>query len=123
MGEKFTTEQIINALRETNGLVSLAARRLGCSAMTIYRRAKKTQAIQQAIDDSRGELVDQAELALRASVLNKQPWAVSLVLRTLGKDRGYTERHEFAGPGGEEMVIRVVYGDDGTGKKAGDNEA
>jgi len=93
----YSTEQIIEALRATNGLVSLAARQLGCVPGTIYNRAKNTKSVQQAIDDCRDELIDHAELALRSAVLDKEPWAVGLVLKTLGKNRGYVERQEITG--------------------------
>lgn len=104
----YTTEAIIDALKQTNGLVSLAARRLGCSASTIYSRAHAVQSVQQAIDDSRDEIVDAAELALRAAVMDKQPWAVALVLKTLGKGRGYVERQEVTGADGDALTLKVV---------------
>ena len=98
--ERVPTDRIIQALRETNGLISLAAKRVPCSQTTIYARARAIKAVQRVIDECRGELVDMGELALRKAVLNGEPWAVGLVLKTLGKDRGYTERHETSGPNG-----------------------
>ena len=94
------TERIIECLRETNGLVSLAAKRVPCSITTINVRRKRVQAVEQVIQECRGELVDLGELALRKAVLAGEPWAVSLVLKTLGKDRGYVERQETSGPDG-----------------------
>ncbi len=104
-----TVENIVAALAETNGLVSLAARRLGCSPQNIYSRARKSPAIREAIASAREELVDLAELALRAAVMERQPWAVALVLKTLGRDRGYSERQEVAVTSAEAaIVLRVV---------------
>ncbi len=94
VNRKYTTEQIVAALHEMNGMIYLAARRLGCAPTTIYRRAEHVKIVQQAIQDSRGELVDIAEQKLRAAVLDREPWAVALVVKTLGKDRGYVERQE-----------------------------
>jgi hypothetical protein len=109
MAEKFTTDKIISALKATNGLVYLAARQVGCTPKTIYTRAKSSAAVRQAIEDSRGELIDLSELKLRAAVLNGEPWAVALVLKTLGKDRGYFERQETVTKGETlEVVTRVV---------------
>ena len=98
--ERVSTERIIECLRETNGLVSLAAKRVPCSISTINTRRKRVQAVEQVIQECRGELVDLGELALRKAVLAGEPWAVSLVLKTLGKDRGYVERQETSGPDG-----------------------
>lgn len=105
--QQYTSEQIIEALNQTNGLVSLAAKRLQCSPQTIYSRAKKVQAVQLAIDEARDELVDYAELALRSAVIAKEPWAVQFTLKTLGKHRGYveTQRQEISGPDGGAVEV------------------
>jgi len=108
VNEKYTSEQIIAAIKAVDGLVYLAARKLGCGPKTIYNRAKKTQAIQQAIEDSRGELVDIAEQKMRAAVMDREPWAVALVLKTLGKNRGYVERQEHTGAWGGPIAHRVT---------------
>ena len=67
--ERIPTDRIIQALRETNGLVSLAAKRVPCSISTINTRRKRVQAVEQVIQECRGELVDLGELALRKAVL------------------------------------------------------
>lgn len=93
--EKFTTAQVIDALKETKGMVYIAARKLGCSARTVYTYAKRYQSVQAAIDEHRGHFVDTAELALNRAVLAGEGWAVCFALKTLGKDRGYVERHQL----------------------------
>jgi hypothetical protein len=107
--ERIPTDRIIECLKETNGLISLAAKRVPCSITTIRERARRVQAVKQTIDECRGELVDVAELALRAAVTRGEPWAVGLVLKTLGKDRGYVERQEVTGKDGE--AVRLVWDD------------
>ena len=109
MAYTYSTDKIIEALRSTNGLVSLAAKRLGCAPQTIYTRRDKVHAVAQVIDDCRDELVDLGELALRKAVLAGEPWAVSLVLKTLGKERGYVERQEVTGK--EGGPVRLVWDD------------
>lgn len=91
---KFTNEQIITALKETMGLVYLAAKRLGCNPSTIFNRANKFPTIRQVIDDERGHIIDEAELKLHNAILKEEPWAIQLALRTLGRNRGYVERQE-----------------------------
>ena len=107
--ERVPTERIIECLRETNGLVSLAAKRVPCSISTINTRRKRVQAVAQVIRECRAELVDYGELALRRAVIDGEPWAVGLVLKTLGKDRGYIERQEITGADGGD--IRMVWDD------------
>jgi len=88
--------------------VSVAARRLGCNPRTIYRRAEKSPRIREAIDQAREELIDQAEAKLREAVQRGEVWAVSLVLKTLGKKRGYVKRQEHTIGGIADEPIHVV---------------
>lgn len=92
--QKYTDEQIIEALKATKGMVYLAAERVGCEADTIYNRAKKSKAVAEVIRAERGKVVDTSELRLFTAILNGEAWAVLFSLRTLGKDRGYVERQE-----------------------------
>lgn len=103
--QRITNQAMVEALIASKGLISLAARRLGCSRQTIYNRAKRVQKVQQAIDDAREELVDIAELKLRDKIMDGEAWAVSLVLRTLGRNRGYVERQEVTGADGGPVVV------------------
>ena len=105
---RIPSERIIECLRETNGLVSLAAKRVPCSMTTVYKRARDVQAVQAAIDECRSELVDYGELALRRAVIAGEPWAVAMVLKTLGKGRGYSEKLETE----NHIVVEWVYGND-----------
>jgi hypothetical protein len=93
--EKWTAREMITALRDTQGMVYLAASRLGCDPKTIYNYAKRYPKVQQAIDDQRGQFVDTCELALKRAVMSGEGWAVCFALKTLGKDRGYVERHQL----------------------------
>ena len=111
MGQKFSNAQIIDAVKSVKGMVYLAARQLGCSPQAIYKRMAKSHLIKQAVDDSRGELIDISEQKLRIAVMNGEPWAVAMVLKTIGKSRGYVERQEVTGADGDKIVIKVV--DDG----------
>lgn len=106
MPDHYSTDKIIAALKQVNGMVYLAARVLDCSPNTIYARAKRTQSIQDAIDNSRGELVDLAEQKFRAAILAGEPWAVAMALKTLGKSRGYVERQEVTGADGEPIKVK-----------------
>jgi len=106
---RLSNQQILDALKEVNGMVYLAARKLGCASNTIYNRMAKSPAIKEACEAARGELVDISEQKLRAAVLNGEPWAIALVVKTLGKTRGYVERQEIASDG--EITFNVKYAD------------
>lgn len=109
MAKAYPTEDIIKALQGVDGLVSLAAKNLGCSTRTIYLRAKRVKAVQDVIDSCRAALVDEAERALRAAVVGGEAWAVALTLKTLGKERGYVERQETVNKSETlEVVTKVI---------------
>jgi alanine-alpha-ketoisovalerate/valine-pyruvate aminotransferase len=105
MGQKFTNAQIVEAVKSVNGMIYLAARKLGCTPQAIYKRMAKSSIIREAVDDSRGELVDISEQKLRAAVINGEPWAIAMVLKTLGKSRGYVERQEVTGADGGAIIV------------------
>ncbi len=102
---------MIEAIRSAKGMVYVAARQLNCSPNTIYNYASRYPTVQEAIDNERGLLVDTAELALWKALQAGEGWAISLVLKTLGKARGYIERQEHSGPGGGAVNIVVKWGD------------
>jgi hypothetical protein len=106
---RYTAEQVIAALEQTKGMLFLASRVLGCSHDTVVNYIKRYPSVRQVSEQLRGELVDTAELKLWQSVQKGEQWGVTLVLKTLGKDRGYVERQEQSGPGGQAVDIRVVY--------------
>lgn len=93
--EQYKTKDIIRALKETQGMIYLAARRMGCSPTTIYTYAKRYPTVQDAINEHRGHFVDTCELALKRAVVDGEGWAVCFALKTLGKDRGYIEKHQL----------------------------
>jgi hypothetical protein len=105
--EKYTKKEIIAALKASKGMVYVAADKLGCAANTIYRFANKYPEVQEAMQQERGYRVDVAELHLHNAVNRGEPWAVSLTLKTIGKDRGYTERQEITGADGGAINISV----------------
>jgi len=52
MAVKYSTKSIIEALSSLNGMVYLAARKLGCTPQTIYNRMKSSAAIREACDSA-----------------------------------------------------------------------
>ena len=89
---KYNVGDIVKALRESKGMVYVAARKVGCAPNTIYNYAKKHASVQNEINNQRGLMVDAAEMALYKALVNGEAWAVSLTLKTIGKSRGYVEK-------------------------------
>ena len=108
---RISNDEMIAAIQEAHGLVLVAAARLGCSTNTIYRRADQFASVRSALQSARDEIVDLAEAKLYQAVQAGEPWAIALVLRTLGRKRGYVERQEFAGVDGQPLEIRLEWAD------------
>jgi hypothetical protein len=79
------------ALAQTRGMVYLAAKRLHCDVNTVLRYCKRYPSVEDAKVAARGEFLDMAELKLWAAVQAGEHWAVTFALRTVGRDRGYSE--------------------------------
>jgi len=106
--QRFTAAEVIEALDKHKGMVYLAADALGCSHVTVYNYAKRYKSVQEAIDRNRGHVIDTAEVALYRAILDGEHWAVTFALKTIGKDRGYTERQEIGGTGGGPVEHRIT---------------
>ena len=104
----FTVAQMVAALEETKGMTYLAAKRLGCSHVTVTRYCHKHPAVQAAKDAERGVMIDEAELRLWAAVQAGQPWAIAFCLKTLGRNRGYIERVEQTGADGQPLALTIT---------------
>lgn len=108
--EKFTAAEIIAAIEKAH-TAAAAARVLGCNPQTIRNYADRYPTVAAALQASRDDMIDWAEVSLRKAVLNGEPWAVAMVLKTIGKNRGYTERQEITGADGDALNIIMTWGD------------
>jgi Bacterial regulatory protein, Fis family len=107
--KKYTVEQVIDALAECKGMISPAARYLGCGRRTIQRYMKEYPEIAEAIEDANEEVNDIAELKLLDAIKRGEAWAICFRLKTKAKNRGYVEKAELAGTNGAPVKIKLVY--------------
>lgn len=90
---KKTTEEIIAAIRKTDGRLTYAAQLLGIaySTMMVYVKQEKVAA---AIKEVQENELDFAEHQLKKNVARGDQRAIEFLLKTKGKPRGYVERKE-----------------------------
>jgi transposase len=100
---RLNLDDVVFALRETHGLLTHASERLGCSRAGPYLFIERHPKAREALKDAREALVDKAEQALLECIQERQPWAIALVLKTLGKSRGWTEQ-PTAAPMGDRAI-------------------
>jgi hypothetical protein len=92
MPRKYSLNTVLTTLRAHHGLISLTADALGCTRATVYNYVTAYPEVAAVVTEERERLVDMAEDALYFHLEQKAPWAIALVLKTLGKSRGYVEK-------------------------------
>ncbi len=94
--KKYTMDQVAEALREGNGILSVAAQILRCHRNTIYNYLEDYPELKDFVEECRETLVDEAEQVLLKKVKEEDIRCVMFVLRTLGRHRGYSSRPHYA---------------------------
>jgi hypothetical protein len=105
---QFTVDEVAAALEKSHGLVSFAARLLGCNRSTVYEYLNRHPHLRNIISDAGEALLDKGELALEKAIDGNESWAVQFLLKTKGKKRGYVERQEHTGADGGPMVMSIA---------------
>lgn len=94
----YSKKNIIKAIKDAKGIISVAAKSLGCERQTIYNRMSKDEDIQEAMRVARDSMIDTAENALHNLITNDEHRdhykATRYYLSTQGKKRGYIEKSE-----------------------------
>jgi len=84
-----TETEIIAALTQTHGMLSKAARILGCDRKTISNRLKEFPSIGQALEETEALRLDQAETMLDRNIAKGEQRAIEFFLSKKGRGRGY----------------------------------
>ena len=102
---KLTLKKVKIAAKNTGGVLTMVAKKLGVARITLYKFIKKHPEIRDILEQERQAIIDYAEVSLFSQVQNKEAWATKYVLSTIGKNRGYYEKREIdnkISPGVEE---------------------
>ena len=107
--KSYTPEQMADAIRESNGILAVAARRVGCSRTTIHTYVNKYASVRKAYEDANETTLDFVEGKLMELVRAGNVAATIFFLKTKGKSRGYVERQEVTGADSAPVKIVVEY--------------
>lgn len=102
---KVTKKQVIAAIKRYKGNLTAAAKALGLARCSLYFRVRKHPDLTKLVDDFREARIDRAESVIDWALSKKKPWAVALVLKGPGKNRGWVERQEQEQIGTVRMEI------------------
>jgi hypothetical protein len=108
---KTNAEEVARTLRETNGLVALAARKLGVSRKAILQYVDSNPEVREALEQARELSLDVAEGKLMTAVNQGDPWAVQFTLKTLGRKRGFGDVVETIHSGKVEVTTKLDLSD------------
>ena len=89
-------EEIIEAIKKCRGLTYIVANALGVSHTGITARIANDPILSEVLREQRGRTLDMAEAKLMQAVDKGEQWAITMILRTLGRERGYVERQEVS---------------------------
>lgn len=122
--ERYTAEQVITAIKGSGGIKTTIAQRLGCHRHTVTNYIERYVTVQQAYQEEAEMSDDVAEsvvmtnirLAHKEQAETKRPVDSSDAKWWLERRRRdkFSARQEVTGAEGQELIFRVVYGDDGT---------
>lgn len=102
---KVTKKQVISAIKRYKGNLTAAAKALGLARCSLYFRVRKHPDLTKLVDDFREARIDRAESIIDWALGKKKPWAVAMVLKGPGKNRGWVERQEQEQIGTVRMEI------------------
>lgn len=89
-------EEIIEAIKKCRGLTYIIANALGVSHSGISAKIAADPELSGVLKEQRGRALDMAEAKLMQAVDKGEQWAITMILRTLGRERGYVERQEVS---------------------------
>lgn len=88
--KRITQKDVLNAIKDSGGIITTIARRLNCNWNTARTYCNKWESTTTALQEETETVLDLAECgiidAIKAGDLNIIKWYLS----TKGKDRGYT---------------------------------
>ena len=111
-----TADRIITALLDSDGLLTMAAKKAGVSYSTIKRYTHDYPSVSAAVDTAKESMLDFAENKLFEKIKRGDNVAIIFYLKTQGKRRGYIERQEFTGADGKPMETKITVANDSAKK-------
>lgn len=95
MARRYKAQQVADAISKSKGMVTHAAKMLKCNPSTVHDYINSFAVCKQAIQDARETMLDNAENKLAEQIDSGNITAIIFYLKTIGKHRGYIERHDI----------------------------
>ena len=109
-----TAQRIIDAIRESSGLLTLAAKKADVTYKTVWQYTQDFPSVKQAVEEAKEKMLDFAEGKLYEKIKEGDNTAIIFYLKTQGKKRGYIERQEVTGEDGKPVNYEITVKDSET---------
>lgn len=93
--DKFTEQEMIDALVATKGMRTKTAKRLKCAYNTVVRYINEYPAVAEAERLARETMLDAIELKAYSQAMQGDTSLLIFMLKTQGKSRGYIEKSQL----------------------------
>ena len=103
-----TAARIIAAIKESSGLLTLAAKKAELDYSTVWRYAQEYPSVKQAVTEAKEKMLDFTEGKLYEKIKAGDNTAIIFYLKTQGKARGYVERQEVTGQDGGPVKTEII---------------
>lgn len=95
MARRYKAQDVADAITKSKGMITYAAKMLGCNRSTVHSYVNNFEVCREAVADARAGMLDNAELQLANQIQDGNITAIIFYLKTIGKHRGYIERHDI----------------------------
>jgi len=109
---RWSDRQIEEALLRNFGIISYAAKELGCPYSALWKRVHATEELLAAKERAEEKILDIAEAQLFKNIKEGKEASLFFFLKCRGKHRGYVEKHQVENLG--DITVKIVRED---GKK------
>jgi predicted transcriptional regulator len=103
--ERFTQQQVADALVAAGGVQTEAAKILGCSKTTLNGYIRRYPALQDVMHQAKEEMIDLAESQLHSKIKSGNMTAIIFFLKCQAKHRGYVEKGEVVQKAPEQSAV------------------
>jgi len=103
-----TAQIIIESIKTSNGLLTLAARKSGFTYMTMRRYVRDFPSVARAVEEAKESVLDFAEGQLYKNIKAGDNASIIFYLKTQGKQRGFVERQELTGADGRPVKMEAI---------------
>ena len=104
-------EKVLEALKETQGLIYHACKKAGnISRSTYYRYVKEDEEFAKAVEDIKEAQIDYVEGQLIKNISDGKETSIIFYLKSKARDRGYAEKLDITSGGKSltELKIEVI---------------